>query len=308
MKLDQMFENPSQGVAMGSNMAKKDIGGKASGQMTARALDQLQSGNILSRNLIDALEPYANILSDIMEDPKYRTRFLALVRQMHQDKMKGRELESIEEDINTSVANILIDLIANHEETLRSESPDDVKVEDHKMAIDWYKDCLIDHLKTGKTKWGSPGYGDTAWSDDVHQEMQDAGLLESIKEAYFPSPEVMPGAVEQEDDKETVSYSKTKKQGDAQVTISANADSMQELHDILKLAGITLPKTDKDEPEQEQPEMKPEVEMDDECGCDDEPESAPSVLVKPQLDNPSYSTDKETLINVLKDKLKKSLS
>lgn len=223
MKLNQMFENPSQGVAMGSNMAKKDIGGKASGQMTARALDQLQSGNVLSRNLIDALEPYANILSDIMEDPKYRNRFLALVRQMHQDKMKGKEVESIEE-------------------------------------------------------------------------------------AYFPSPEVMPGAVEQEDDKESVSYSKTKKQGDAQVTISANADSMQELHDVLRLAGITLPKTDKDEPEQEQPEMEPEVEMDDECGCDDEPESAPSVLVKPQLDNPSYSTDKETLINVLKDKLKKSLS
>jgi len=224
MKLDQMFENPSQGVAMGSNMAKKEIGGKASGQMTARALDQLQSGNVLSRNLIDALEPYANILSDIMEDPKYRNRFLALVRQMHQDKMSGKEIESIEE-------------------------------------------------------------------------------------AYFPSPEVMSGAVEQEDDKESVSYSKTKKQGDAQVTVSANADSMQELHDILKLAGITLPKTDSQEPEQEEPEQEePEVEMDDECGCDDEPESAPSVLVKPQLDNPSYSTDKETLINVLKDKLQKSLS
>jgi hypothetical protein len=223
MKLDQVFENPSQGVAMGSNILKKVVGGKASGQMTARALDQMQSGSMLSRSLIDALEPYANILSDIMEDPKYRARFLQLVRQMHQDKMKGKEVESIEE-------------------------------------------------------------------------------------AYFPSPEVMPGAVEQEDDKETVSYSKTKKQGDAQVTISANADSMQELHDILKLAGITLPKTDKEQPEQEQPEMEPEVDMDDECGCDDEPESAPSVLVKPKLDNPSYSTDKETLINVLKDRLKNALT
>jgi len=223
MKLDQVFENPSQGVAMGSNILKKVVGGKASGQMTARALDQMQSGSMLSRSLIDALEPYANILSDIMEDPKYRARFLQLVRQMHQDKMKGKEVESIEE-------------------------------------------------------------------------------------AYFPSPEVMPGAVEQEDDKETVSYSKTKKQGDAQVTISANADSMQELHDILKLAGITLPKTDIEQPEQEQPEMEPEVDMDDECGCDDEPESAPSVLVKPKLDNPSYSTDKETLINVLKDRLKNALT
>lgn len=225
MKLDQMFENPSQGVAMGSNIVKKELGGKASGQMTARALDQLSSGNALSRNLIDVLEPYANVLTDILEDPKYRQRFLQMVRQMHQDKMQSRK------------------------------NPE-----------------------------------------------------ESVNENYSAGPEVMPGAVEQQDDTESVSYSKTKKQGDAQVTISANADSMQELHDILKLAGITLPKTDNQEPEQEQPEMEPEVEMDDECGCDDEPENAPSVLVKPKLDNPSYSTDKETLINVLKDRLKNALT
>jgi len=225
MKLDQMFENPSQGVAMGSNVVKKELGGKASGQMTARALDQLSSGNALSRNLIDVLEPYANVLTDILEDPKYRQRFLQMVRQMHQDKMQSRK------------------------------NPE-----------------------------------------------------ESVNENYSAGPEVMPGAVEQQDDTESVSYSKTKKQGDAQVTISANADSMQELHDILKLAGITLPKTDNEEPEQEQPEMEPEIEMDDECGCDDEPENAPSVLVKSKLDNPSYSTDKETLINVLKDRLKNALT
>jgi len=91
MKLDQMFENPSQGVAMGSNIVKKELGGKASGQMTARALDQLSSGNALSRNLIDVLEPYANVLTDILEDPKYRQRFLQMVRQMHQDKMQSRK-------------------------------------------------------------------------------------------------------------------------------------------------------------------------------------------------------------------------
>jgi hypothetical protein len=50
------------------------------------------------------------------------------------------------------------------------------------------------------------------------------------------------GQQSESDDKETVTYSKTKKQGDNTVTVSANADSMDELHDILKLAGITLPK------------------------------------------------------------------
>ena len=49
----------------------------------------------------------------------------------------------------------------------------------------------------------------------------------------------------QDEEKETVTYSKTKKQGDASVTVSANADSMDELHDILRLAGIDFEKSGK---------------------------------------------------------------
>lgn len=129
----------------------------------------------------------------------------------------------------------------------------------------------------------------------------------------------MPG---QDEEKETVTYSKTKKQGDASVTVSANADSMQELHDILRLAGITLPKNNDSEEDSEEPEEEVIVQKDEPCpdcgevdcscdgGCDhdDEPKDAPSVIVAPKLDNPNYSTDKETLVSMLKDKLKKSLS
>jgi len=125
----------------------------------------------------------------------------------------------------------------------------------------------------------------------------------------------MPG---QDEDKETVTYTKTKKQGDSSVTVSANADSMDELHDILRLAGITLPKSDEpkhDEPEHDEPEHdheEPEAEVcgdcgQADCGCDDqEPEE---IVVKglPQDDKPNYSTDKEVLINYLKDKLTKSV-
>lgn len=46
------------------------------------------------------------------------------------------------------------------------------------------------------------------------------------------------GGVQQSEDKESVSYNRTKKHGDATVTVSANADNMEELHQILKLAGI----------------------------------------------------------------------
>ena len=123
----------------------------------------------------------------------------------------------------------------------------------------------------------------------------------------------MPG---QDEDKETVTYSKTKKQGDASVTVSANADSMDELHDILRLAGITLPKSDNaDEPEHDEPEHdheEPEAEVCDdcgeaECGCDAEEPEAIVVKGLPQDDKPNYSTDKEVLINYLKDKLSKSV-
>ena len=89
------------------------------------------------------------------------------------------------------------------------------------------------------------------------------------------------GMPAQDQDVENVTYSKTKKQGDAQVTISANAKSMQELHDVLKLAGITLPQKDShSEPEPEQPCNT--------CASDQDA---------------SYSTDKAVLTNVIRDKL-----
>ena len=124
-----------------------------------------------------------------------------------------------------------------------------------------------------------------------------AGLSEAMSDVYGTD------SSHQSEDKETVTYSKTKKDGDSTVTISANADSMDELHKILKLAGITLPKSN-DEPEHsEEPEvaqdveivaMPTEVEPESPCGTSDS--------------DASYSTDKEVLVNYLKDKLKKRLS
>jgi len=128
----------------------------------------------------------------------------------------------------------------------------------------------------------------------------------------------------QEEDSENVTYSKTKRQGDASVTISANAKSMQELHDVLRLAGITLPKNDDDtEPNGDEkvvvdPNDKDGDDrcdgcgkeiVDGECGCDDhdhnmdEPKSMPTILSLP-----SYSTDKSAIFNALKDKLQAKLS
>jgi len=114
------------------------------------------------------------------------------------------------------------------------------------------------------------------------------------------------GIPDQEEDKENVSYSKTKRKGDASVTVSANASSMQELHDVLRLAGITLPN-------QEEPQAEPEAEV----SGDEEPETA--VIVHPDHDeesdspcdggdeDPAYTTNRQTIIDRLRDTLKAKL-
>jgi hypothetical protein len=114
------------------------------------------------------------------------------------------------------------------------------------------------------------------------------------------------GIPEQEEDRENVSYSKTKRKGDASVTVSANASSMQELHDVLRLAGITLPQ---EQGSSEEPEA--------EVSGDEEPETA--VIVHPDHDgesdspcdggdeDPAYTTNKQTIIDRLRDTLKAKL-
>ena len=96
-------------------------------------------------------------------------------------------------------------------------------------------------------------------------------------------------------DDETVSYTKTKSQGDAQVTVSANAKSMDELHDVLRLAGIEIGSSEQPEqPEPEQPE--PEDAECDSCAGEEEP------------DRDAYSTDKQKIIDVIKARLANKLS
>jgi hypothetical protein len=80
MKLSNLIENNA--VAVGSNILKKSIGGDKSGQMTARALDQVAQGGAVNRQFIDALQPYANILNKILSNPTLRQRFEQMIKQL----------------------------------------------------------------------------------------------------------------------------------------------------------------------------------------------------------------------------------
>jgi hypothetical protein len=112
---------------------------------------------------------------------------------------------------------------------------------------------------------------------------------------YAPGPEIMPGAAGPQDTT-TVSFNQSKQMGDATLNINATAKDMDELHRILKLAGVEYD-PDGDEQEPDMQVVDAEAPAEEPCGCEDE---MPADV--------KYSTDKQTLINVLRDKLQKRLA
>lgn len=129
---------------------------------------------------------------------------------------------------------------------------------------------------------------------------------------YTPGPETMPGAVGPQENT-TISFNQSKTVGDATLNISASAKDMEELHRILKLAGIDYNAAG----EKEEPSMKdvavalephmPEEPAEEPCGCDDADVAIPMVPGPRPLDL-KYTTDKTALINAIKDKLAQRLS
>ena len=151
----------------------------------------------------------------------------------------------------------------------------------------------VPHKYTGKEKQPITGplVGNSYPSDKLSEAMSDAYGIVSAE------PEVE-GSVEFKQHKNTDKGS---------VSIEASGDNMQELAKVLKLAGLTLPQdmykdepqasADDHEPEQEDVLLSPDHEDDkEESPCDSSD------------DKVSYETDKEILINYIKDKLKKSIS
>lgn len=131
---------------------------------------------------------------------------------------------------------------------------------------------------------------------------------------YTPGPETMPGAVGPQENT-TVSFNQSKTVGDATLNISASAKDMEELHRILKLAGIDYNATGEERPTMKDvavalaPHMPAELgdEDNEPCGCDDAEVAMPMVPGPKPLDY-KYTTDKTALINAIKDKLAKRLS
>ena len=93
-----------------------------------------------------------------------------------------------------------------------------------------------------------------------------------------------------QEDQENVSYHKTKNTDKGTLTVSANAKSMEDLHQLLAMAGM--------DPELADKHIEPVGDEEGDCGCD-EPEQPADV---------SYSTDKQAIVDMLRDKLQRRLS
>ena len=110
----------------------------------------------------------------------------------------------------------------------------------------------------------------------------------------------------------SVEFKQHKNTDKGSVSIEASADDMQELSKVLKLAGLTLPSDMNADEDPIQPEKHDDEEDHDdhddhdepEAPCGSEPEDGKAMVIAPS----SYETDKEVLVNYIKDKLKKSIS
>ena len=137
--------------------------------------------------------------------------------------------------------------------------------------------------------------------------------VKEVTEGYYaPGPETMPGAVGPQETT-TVSFNQSKQMGDATLNINASAKDMEELHRILKLAGIDYDSNgDKQEPSMKDVAVAlaphaPKAPAEEPCGCDDAEVAIPMVSGPKPLDL-KYTTDKTALINAIKDKLAQRLS
>lgn len=141
--------------------------------------------------------------------------------------------------------------------------------------------------------------------DESIQELKQlAGLEEAMSDAYgvVPANDKLEGSVE---------YKQHKNNDKGSVSVEASAETMDDLHDILRLAGVDmamdLNKTEKGDDDHHDHDEEPKEPEEPEAPCDaDEPEAKKVMVVSPN--DASYSTDKEVLVNYLKDKLKKSIS
>ena len=151
----------------------------------------------------------------------------------------------------------------------------------------------------------------------MHPDADQDKLKKLIDDCKEELKEGLGYAMPQQEKEGSVSFSQEKNTDKGSVSIEANADNMEELAKIMKLAGLELPNmqqasADDEEPEEEDVLLKPkhddqehgDNDGDGECDvcADDDEERKPKMIVV------SPSMDKSSLFNSLKAKLQDKLN
>ena len=318
---DSMLESKLQALneftsvqSIDNNLLLLMMGGDPVLTQQARiALKQIENDRGVNKRFMPALRKLLSHLTDILADAGmagYKVidnLHATMSPEKHQinkdikaggDGPEGSDYEPSDEEISkygidNNVPTVTPDQKKAVRDTLKAKNADSMSDDDEGILVFGKKGKDGEESKDAKEKQkmaASKEYNE----NPLEEIIKLAGLTESL------------GYAEPGEDSERVTYSKTKKQGDSSVTISANADSMKELHDVLRLAGIDFEDDGDKDPSPDHKDHDDKEGNEPEASHDaDEPEGK-MMVISPQ--DAQYSTDKEVLVNYLKDKLKKSIS
>lgn len=269
--------------------------------MIRQALRQIQNERGINKRFMPALKVFLEPYVDILKSGFTGYNQMAAIRKAlvadpaQQDPMQSQEPEEpTDQEAHEYGA----------EKGLPTVTPDQVNIAKDQMKKDQEEEQPEPEKDEEDPKAEKPKQKMAAskYSEEIEELKSLAGLQEAMSDAYGgtdTNAEQVEGSVEFRQHKNTDKGS---------VSIEASGDDMQELAKVLKMAGLTLPNGMNPEPEHDEPEHdEPEHHDEPEAPCDsDEPEDKNVMVVSPQ--DASMSTDKEVLVNFLKDKLKKSIS
>jgi len=264
--------------------------------MIRQALRQIQNERGINKRFMPALKVFLEPYVDILKSGFTGYNQMAAIRKAlvadpaQQDAQQTQEPEEpTDQEAHEYGA----------EKGLPTVTPDQVNIAKDQMKKDQEEEQPEPEKDEEDPKAEKPKQKMAAskYSEEIEELKSLAGLQEAMSDAYGgtdTNAEQVEGSVEFRQHKNTDKGS---------VSIEASGDDMQELAKVLKMAGLTLPNGMNPEPEHDEPEHHDEPE----APCDsDEPEDKNVMVVSPQ--DASMSTDKEVLVNFLKDKLKKSIS
>lgn len=254
--------------------------GPKDGNLARQALGRMEKGEGVPPIMVPSLLKYVNVISNFLaRGPTGLSR----LKQVAQSFLGGGDMTAPPEDTDA-------DLDRNVGADPDSDAVNDPNYDDDEKVIPFPKRSDDDDEDDDEEDDEKQAIAASKKYEEIERLKKLAGLSEAMSDAY--------GSVAEKESSEKVSYEKVHQDGDNNLTIQASANSMEALHDMLKLAGVDI----EAKSNSEEPEEKPEDPEDHE---DHENGEEPEVVVVGQ---PEQDDVKGILINKLKDQLATKLN